>query len=237
MVLINTREGLLETRNTVSDDYAPTQLSEQRDYFDEHGFVVIRGLLGNDICDKVVQAYLATETSPKLHIGLQTYRYSTDTNQSSFTHLLFALSEGVLRETASSILDQRVEWELDSNYIAASRGAEHHRDGDFLQGMIPAASVWVALEDMTGDIANLFIRPDSQLLDLPSVNYYFTAFAKDETYEGRIAVASARYDIVVPKFRKGDAVVLNSWTVHGSTTIENPQKSRHSLVSFNVLPK
>lgn len=109
-----------------------------------------------------------------------------------------------------------------------------HQDAWYLD-TVPSGDlhgVWIALEDIHPDAGRFWVLPESQNVDFLEGDMNTTHHQWNERIERY--VAANKNKVVTPEMNKGDIIIWNSKTVHGSHKTVDHKRSRKSLTAHFI---
>lgn len=210
-----------------------------RQFVDE-GYLILNGFFPKDKVDTLNAE--VDELLKERHIDfnysgrkiMNAHRYSASVNQDFFRHpKLLQLMEFLMGKTI-----------LPFQTITFIKGSEQRAHSDSIhmtthpQGFLIAA--WIALEDIQEGSGELFYYPGSHRFpfistqDYPSGNSRWRLGAQtNKRYEDRIAQLIEEEGLEKKTFlaKKGDVLLWHANLLHGGKPIDDPAKTRRSLVA------
>nr|WP_235913586.1 phytanoyl-CoA dioxygenase family protein [Pseudoroseomonas coralli] len=233
-------------------------------HYKREGYVVIRGLLTPDLCDRVRQGYRDEVRPSKTPILRQkNMRYernrfdedgflanpifnAQDLESRRFgsfkTAALDAVTNpGVAALTAALLGTPRTKV-IQTMFFEAPAGTWAHQDSyyqDSGAGIGRCTAGWFALEDIDAGAGRFYVCPRSHRLMPLLRNAGELDFATGhQRYQRAVLEAIRRYELRwhAPCLRKGDVIFWSSLTVHGSLGAERRGVSRTSLTA-HFLPE
>ena len=95
---------------------------------------------------------------------------------------------------------------------------------------------WLALEDIKSDAGRFFVCPKSHLFDYAEMNLSNIITTNHQDYINSIVdiVKKNNFQIKAPKLDKGDILLWNALTIHGSLDSQSKFNSRSSI-TFHVI--
>jgi phytanoyl-CoA hydroxylase len=247
----------LSGRSQENDEYAALRTDSQiRQYYQENGYVVIRGLLPEELCDRARKHFLNEVKSytgyiyrqasarPEKHIFtpgghmLNAIMNVQDLNQRTFPLFrqvsLEVLTHSQLLKGATAILQHEAIM-AQSMYFEGNPATWAHLDSDYLDssqagGMVGA---WIALEDIHPQAGRFYIYPKSHQIKVPNAQHIVLDRAK---YEEVIlqTIADQGLTCKVPALRKGDVLFWHGDTIHGSLPTTDSAFSRSSYTAHFI---
>lgn len=246
---------------TIAEDrayFTPDRLAEAAEYFDENGYVVIRGLLSTALCDRIKASFDASMRDSRMPVLRQhNQRYERNRiDADGFlanpilnvqdlqsgrvdafkTAALDALTNEAVKAITSSFLGERTRL-VQSMYFEAPAGTPAHQDSYYIDsGTEIGASVagWFALEDVDAGAGRFYVYPRTHSdLDILRNADDLNIGTGHERYRAAVVEAVGRQGFAchAPCLAKGDVLFWRSTTVHGSFGAARPGVSRRSLTA------
>jgi len=233
-------------------------------HYRREGYVVIRGLLPPELCDRVRQGY-RTEVQPSRTPILRQKNMQYEQNRfdddgflvnpifnvqdletrrfGAFKHaaLDVVTHPGVTALTAAVMGTPRTKV-IQSMFFEAPAGTWAHQDSyyqDSSAGIGRCTAGWFALEDIDAGAGRFYVCPRSHRLMPLLRNAGELDFATGhQRYQRAMLEAIKRHGLEwhAPCLRKGDVIFWSSLTVHGSLGAERRGVSRTSLTA-HYLPE
>lgn len=228
-------------------------------YYQEHGYVVFRGVVPAGMADNARAAW-AAELKP--HRGY-VYRQTTAkpevnrVNDRGFvmnpvlnlqdleTRHFAGLKQATLDIFACAPLRRAVEALLgsapklvQSMYFEGNSATWAHQDTYYLDsehiGTMVAA--WIALEDIAPGAGRFYIYPGSHKVDVGKNGGDFDIAFNHDRYKQLIIdlIADFKLECRAPALRQGDVLLWNARTIHGSLETNQPDRSRSSLTAHFI---
>ena len=114
-----------------------------------------------------------------------------------------------------------------------------HHDGYYMDRRLlsPLLGAWIALEDIAPRAGRFFVCPGSHRLELPANEGPFEIGAHHDDYRAAILGVMAEHDLrcVAPALSRGDVLLWQSGTIHGSLVTTDASSTRSSL-NAHLLP-
>ena len=260
---IKTNVNLPETLDEDDSYFSKADLTSNpeaiREYYDEHGFVVIRGLISRAMCAQVRERYTADVRESRIPILRQkNMRYERNTldadgflaNPIFNVQDLGSRSLGPFRKAVLDILTNEATASatakllggthtkvIQSMFFEAPAGTWAHQDTyyqDSAAGLGGCVAGWFALEDIDAGAGRFYVCPGSHRNVEPLKNAGEYNFATGHAAYQSAMLAMMRANglaLVAPYLAAGDVLFWNSLTVHGSLPASRPGVSRTSLTA------
>lgn len=233
--------------------------SELRTYYDDNGYVIVRGAIEKSLCDEVSRSFSseiksyrgplyrqttglaeANDFTPQGHV-LNPVLNIQDLQSGAFPNFrskgLDIIANKRVQEIICSLLDE-------SGMIVQSMAFEGnpatwaHQDSYYLDstsiGRMTAA--WFALEDIAPGAGRFFVYPKSHRMLMGKNSAELDYAYHHQNYKDSILdiLRANGLKCRAPALEKGDILFWNSMTVHGSLDTTTPTASRRSLTAHYV---
>ncbi|MBD0305392.1 MAG: phytanoyl-CoA dioxygenase family protein [Nitrospiraceae bacterium] len=245
------------------DDADPSfgleQLGSIRAHYDREGYAVVRAVIPPSLCEVVRAAFLRevkpyagflyrqATAKPERHVFTQHgYMLNALLNIQDLQQDVFAR----FRENSLAVLAHRNIQTLlaallgeggvlvQSMFFEGNPETWAHQDTYYLDSakLGGMAAVWVAMEDISPGAGRFYVYPGSHTLDLPRNSRLFGIAFHHESYKNSVIelIKSRRLVCRAPAMAKGDVLVWNSKTIHGSLRTTQPERSRCSLTAHYI---
>jgi phytanoyl-CoA hydroxylase len=266
MIEIKTLSGIpVQVPEIDAEDDVPkfelSEIDEIVSYYDKFGFVVVRSLIDESVCDSLRDSW---ETEIKVSKS-KIYRQANGKLQSNIFNSSGFIMNAVLnphsvnpkefvsfRENAEKILTNKVLNDIfctffgesskivQSLYFEGNSVTEEHQDAYYLDStnIGEMAAAWIALEDINADAGRFYVAPGSHKVLLDRQDSRDSISENLDAYVAKVVahVAENQLEIKAPKLNMGDVLFWNSLTIHGSLASESKTKSRSSL-TCHAIPK
>lgn len=232
-----------------------------RSYYDREGYVVVRGLMPADLCDRARAAF---EQEVKPYSGY-IYRQATSNpernvmtdhgfminsiqnvqsmNRKRFGNFraeaLEVLTHKNLQRTAEIILGEPGKI-VQTMYFEGNKGTWAHQDSYYLDaaeiGRMTGA--WIAVEDIAPGAGRFYVYPRSHLIDVARHGGDFDIAFHHDRYKDLVLkiIDENSLECRAPAMRKGDVLFWAAKTIHGSLETTQPEYSRSSFTA-HIIPK
>ncbi len=230
-------------------------------YYEANGYVVVNGLLDPSTCDEM-RALWNDEIKPSTHpiyrqetSRLELNRFndrgwvmnpilnpqSVDPRQ--FPRFRKAAREQVLNSSGYASILQHIFGErpkvVQAMYFEGNSETWEHQDSYYLDSehIGSLMGVWFALEDIGPKAGRFFVCPKSHLFNWPKRSLKNNVVDAHVPFIQSVVQTFLHSDSVIhsPALRKGDAVIWNACTIHGSLGTQDEARSRSS-VTCHVIP-
>lgn len=113
-----------------------------------------------------------------------------------------------------------------------------HRDSYYIDSSQIGAlvGVWIAAEDIDPGAGRLYVYPRSHKTLLKTVDHDSSYNPETKAFKEQFVkdLAASGLECRAPALRKGDAVIFNSLTIHGSLETLNPHRSRAAFAGHYI---
>lgn len=247
---------------TAADDFPYFSLDEVaaiRRYYDEFGYVVIRHAIPADAIDAVNGAFdrevlhsprfIYRQATAKAERNVHTDRgfmLNSILNPQSVdprafrdfragSTKIFARPE--LQSAVKSVLGEAGKL-VQGMYFHGNPATWPHQDSYYLDAETigTMTAVWIAMEDIAPGAGRFFIYPKSQQIELEKHNAATNIATKHGDYKRSVEdiIRASNLECRAPALRKGDILLWNAWTIHGSLPTTTPDLSRRSLTAHFI---
>jgi phytanoyl-CoA hydroxylase len=228
-----------------------TRPEDGRDHFDEHGYVVLRGLLDPARCEAIVRTFesavkpwagplpryptSAVEPSRydargRIENGLMGAHRWPEPALAAFTKIIGELvAPGGEVARAASVFVGGPAVLIDTFYFELNGNTTPHRDIDFLPSAEKIVVMWMAFENIAPGAGRLYVYPGSHRGHVPVGPHSIVT----DDYSRINLEASHRCGspCTAPAARRGDVIAFNGAMVHGSLETCDRRSTRHSLTA------
>lgn len=244
-----------------SPKFDPSDLAGIKAYYEENGYAIVRGLFSPAQCDEI-RGLWNSEVKP---FGGFMYRQATAKAERHVTNAQGwimnpilnlqsvdpdrfprfrqvatekVLSSPELGRVFSAVLGDRPKV-VQSMYFEGNSATWEHQDSYYLDsetvGEMTAG--WLAVEDIAARAGRFFVCPRSHKIKLDDHSLYNNIAENHEGYIASVVqkVRDERLEIRAPVLNKGDVLLWNAWTIHGSLDSQDAERSRSSI-TCHVIP-
>jgi len=247
---------------TDDEDYAYFPVGDAaaiRQYYDENGYVVIRGLVPGDLCDRALadfdrevkpypgHIYRQTTANPERHaltdhgLMLNPILNIQSLDPRSFPRFkesgLAILTHSGTRQAARTILGEPGKI-VQSMYFDGNPVTWPHQDTYYLDaeelGRMTAA--WFAVVDIAPGAGRFFIYPKSHRIDMAKNGGNFDIAFNHARYKKLVVdiIRNHGLRLRAPALRKGDVLFWSAKTIHGSLETTQPHFTRSSFTGHYI---
>lgn len=230
-----------------------------REYYAEHGYVVIRNLIPVPTCDQARTAfvnevkpynghlYRQASASPERHrlsphgYVLNSLLNLQDIRRSRFPQFYEAgmnvLTSAPLLEAVQALFHEpgRLVQSMyfEGNPVTWAHQDTYYLDSDRLGGMTGA---WIALEDIHHGAGRFYVYPGSHRIDMVRNGGDFDIAFNHLRYKQLVIDVINRHGLEcrVPALNKGDVLFWSSKTIHGSLETQSEEHSRNSITAHFI---
>jgi len=242
-----------------SPTFSLAQLELTRDYYDEHGYVVVRDAIDPATCDALREAFgrtvkgypgfiyrQATANPEKNRINEFGFVMNPILNLQSLSDAQFAPLKSLALSTFASepikamhrVLFGEAGKLVQSMYFEGNAETWPHQDTYYLDSERIGTMVgcWYALEDIDAGAGRFFVVPGSHRLELAKNGKDIDVAFNHERYKDMVRQVLSENGLAfrAPFLAKGDVLFWNSRTIHGSLRTTRPQFSRSSLTAHYI---
>ena len=241
------------------DDFAyftPDQPELFRQYYEEQGYVVIRGAAPVSACDAANDAFDAECYRSNGFIYRQT---TARPERNAFSDSGFVINPILnvqsvdprryprFRQAASNVVTGQALAGVcralfgepgkivQTMYFHGNPATWPHQDTYYLDAtkLGEMAAVWIAAEDIQPGAGRFFICPRSHKIDMAKNGGDFDIAYNHERYKKLVVevINSHQLRFVAPALRKGDILIWSANTIHGSLPTTQPDFSRRSFTA------
>jgi phytanoyl-CoA hydroxylase len=252
----------IEVPVTEQDDYSYfvlDQAAEARKYYDDNGYVVLRGLLPQDLCDRANASfetevkpfdgfiYRQTTANPERHVFTsEGFVLNPIMNIQSLDRRRFAgfrragldlLTHANMQRVVSTLLGEPGKL-VQSMYFDGNPVTWPHQDTYYLDaeaiGRMTAA--WIAAEDIAPGAGRFFVYSKSHLIDMAKNGGDFDIAFHHDRYKELVKRVIREQGLVcrAPALSKGDVLFWAAKTIHGSLRTTEPTRSRRSFTAHYI---
>ena len=244
------------------DDFPYFALDQEEDirkYYNENGYVVVRRLLPQGLCDRAQMLfeeevkyfagfiYRQASANPERHVYTDYgFMLNTILNVQSLDRRRFAgfrqagldlLTHTNMQRAIRAILGEPGKL-VQSMYFEGNPATWPHQDTYYLDaeeiGRMTAA--WVAAEDIAPGAGRFFVYPKSHLIDMAKNGGNFDIAFHHERYKELVkqVIGGQRLVCRAPALSKGDVLFWAAKTIHGSLRTTEPTRSRRSFTAHFI---
>jgi phytanoyl-CoA hydroxylase len=256
---IGTEIEIPETVEENSATFDLTDLAAAKQYYEENGYVVVRRVVDGAACDSIRNAFdktvkqypgyiyrQATANPEKNRINEYGFVMNPLLNLQSLGDVAFAPLKNLAVKAFASTPVKAITREIfseegklvQSMYFEGNAETWPHQDTYYLDSELIGTMVgcWYALEDIDAGAGRFFVVPQSHRIDMVKNGKNFDVAFNHGQYKELVKkiLSEQRLEFRAPFLQKGDVLLWNSKTIHGSLRTTRPQFSRSSLTSHFI---
>lgn len=265
MIKLKTPRGLdVDVPEVIAEDkserFTPDDAAAIRRYYDENGYVIVKGLFGSGLCDEIRNLW---NTEVKPYEGFM-YRQATakaerhvlnengwvmnpilnlqSVDPRRFPRFRTVATDRILSGEGLNRVFRTLLGEppkvVQSMYFEGNSATWEHQDSYYLDsekvGEMTAA--WIAIEDISPRAGRFFICPRSHRLELDEHSIRNNIAENHERYIQSVVakIRELSLEIRAPILHKGDVLFWNAWTIHGSLDSQDAASSRSSITCHAI---
>jgi phytanoyl-CoA hydroxylase len=254
----------VEVPESAAEDPSPrfsaNEAAAAHEYYSANGYVIFRDLFKPEVCDEMRrlwdlhikphkgyiyrQATAKAEThvknangwimNPILNLQSVDPRYFDRFRRFSVSRIL---ADRQLKTVLTSLLGESPKI-VQSMYFEGNSATWEHQDSYYLDSEVVGemCAAWIALEDIAPRAGRFFICPGSHRIRLQDHSLYNNIAENHETYIGSVVeeIRTRQLEIRAPALGKGDVLLWNALTIHGSLDSQDPRHSRSSITCHAI---
>lgn len=230
-----------------------------QEYYEENGYVILRGLIPTELCDKARNAFFAevkpyndfiyrqASANPEKHKFTQhNYMLNSilnvqDLNANHFKNFrdygTEILTHPNIQKSLKTLMGEAGKL-VQSMYFEGNPATWAHQDSYYLDastlGRMVAA--WVAVEDIAPGAGRFYVYPTSHKIDMEKNGGDFDIAFNHDRYKKLVLDIIKKFNLkcVAPALAKGDVFLWHGKTIHGSLPTAQPQFSRSSYTGHYI---
>lgn len=239
--------------------FSLTELSDASHYYEKNGYVVVRDVIDPMVCDELRSAFAHTVKRYQGYIYRQTSANPERNRVNEFGFVMnpilnlqslrlseFAPLKDLAMHTFASQAIKTITHALfsehaklvQSMYFEGNAETWPHQDTYYLDSekIGTMAGCWYALEDIDAGAGRFFVVPGSHAIDMVKNGKNFDVAFNHDRYKELVKklLAESGLKFCAPFLAKGDVLLWNSKTIHGSLRTTRPQFSRSSLTAHYI---
>jgi len=267
MIQLKTPRGLpVDVPEIASEDpspkFVPGDATGIRHYYDENGYVIVRGLFPEETC-RTLRALWESDIKPfrgfmyrQATAKAETHSFNEhgwvmnpilnlqSLNPNRFGRFRDYATDQVLTSQgltqAFRVLIDDAPKIVQSMYFEGNSATWEHQDSYYLDSeqIGEMAAAWIAVEDISATAGRFFICPGSHRIKLDDHGLYNNIAENHETYIGSVVdkIKANHLEIRAPIMNAGDVLFWNALTIHGSLDSQDSAHSRSS-VTCHAIPQ
>ncbi len=240
-----------------TDPYpGPEAAAAIRAYYDQEGYVVVRGVLPPDDCDAVRAAFKRevapsrdffmrhASSRPERHVftehgfmqfPIMNVQDLPEAKYPQFQHeSLHALTHPNIQQVVGALFDGPGKL-MHTMYFEGNQATWAHQDSYYIDSeeFGRMVGLWIALEDIQPGAGRFYVYPRSHRLPIPEKP---PSDSNHHAYMQHVVRMIADSDLRcwAPALRKGDAIFWTGKTIHGSLSTGTPEHSRSALTAHYI---
>jgi phytanoyl-CoA hydroxylase len=252
----------VEIPNDIDEDFAyfsDRTLAAADDHYRNHGYVVLRGCTEPGAC---VEAMAAFSRAVKQYPGYLYRQTGCDAQLNKFNERGFLMNPILnvqdvperiapsFRQRSLSVICNDVVGRflkhhfgepakiVQTMYFEGNSETWAHQDTYYLdsQKIGTMVAAWYALEDINPGAGRFFVYDKSHLIDVKKNGGDFDIAFNHDRYKQLIVDIIRDNNLVckAPALRRGDVLLWNAKTIHGSLKTSQPQYARNSLTAHFI---
>ncbi len=233
----------------------PENSLEAKNFYLKNGFVIIKKIIHESDCDKFISAwdnevkpfkgYIYRQTNGKLEKNIfnsQKWVMNPILNIQSLNSKYFynlrlhfekIIASNFLLANFIKIVIGEKPLIVQSMYFEGNSATWEHQDSYYLDDEKTGEMIagWIALEDIQADAGRFFVCPKSHLYDYASMNLDNIITKNHSKYINSVVeiIKANNFKVKAPKLNKGDILLWNALTIHGSLDSQSQSNSRSSI--------
>jgi phytanoyl-CoA hydroxylase len=235
------------------------QIADLRKYYDENGYVVVRGLLPQGLCERATASFEAevkpfqgfiyrqASGNPEKHVfsneglilnpilGVQSldrrrFPVFRQAGLELLTHANMQRAVSIILGEPGKLVQSMY---FDGNPVTWPHQDTYYLDAEQIGGMTAA---WVAAEDIAPGAGRFFVYPKSHVIDMAKNGGTFDIAFHHQRYRELVKQVIRERGLVcrAPALSKGDVLFWAAKTIHGSLPTIQPTRSRRSFTAHFI---
>lgn len=239
--------------------FTPDQRAAIRDYYEENGYVVIRGLLPEAVCRAAVSRfeeevrpyrkfiYRQASANPERHVFTEHgFMLNPILNIQSLRERRFpgfraaglaVMTHSRMQAVLKALFSENGK-AVQSMYFEGNPATWPHQDTYYLDAeqLGRMVGAWIALEDIAPGAGRFFVYPKSHLTELSRNGGGLDIAFHHDAYKRYVvdAIREEGLKCRAPALRRGDVLLWSSRTIHGSLETTQPEHSRSSITTHYI---
>lgn len=248
------------TVDETSDKYLPLKTDEAiRKYYEDEGYVVIRNLISQELCDQVRGSfdsevkpfnghiYRQASANPEKHVFTNhNYMLNSILNIQSVGSSRFPkfqktgldiLTNSGVQKIMNILMDEPGKM-VQSMYFEGNPVTWAHQDCYYLDSEREGAmaGMWLAVEDIHPGGGRFYVYPKSHKIDIQKNGGDFDIAFHHDKYKSLVKklIPQFKLECIAPALQKGDVLFWNGKTIHGALETFSPEHSRSSITGHYI---
>jgi phytanoyl-CoA hydroxylase len=248
--------------SSIEDDvqyFSISQLHDAVKYYQDNGYVVIRGLIPDEKCRLAIEEFNNSVKVYDKYLYRQTGGNPEKNRFNEEGHLMNPVLN--LQDVPLDRLSKFREYGLDilthenvqaflkvlygergkiiqSMYFEGNSATWAHQDTYYLDSEEFGTMIagWYALEDINPGAGRFFVYPKSHLIDIGKNGGDFDVAFNHSKYKDLVIEIIKKFNLEcrAPALQRGDVLFWNAKTIHGSLETRQPQYTRSSLTAHYI---
>lgn len=236
------------------------EINAINDYYDRHGYVVVKSLIEASKCDEIRRLWELEVKPVRVHM----YRQATarverhvKNNQGWVMNPILNLQsidpkkyprfrsfavEEILANSSMAVAFRALLGDtpkiVQSMYFEGNSATWEHQDSYYLDSehVGTMAAAWIALEDINADAGRFFVCPGSHKIEMGVQTATNNIADHHEDYIQEVVKEIQRRNLEIrsPRLCKGDVLFWNARTIHGSLDSRSEHHSRSSITCHAI---
>jgi phytanoyl-CoA hydroxylase len=239
--------------------FTASQATAARAYYEEHGYVVLRGVVPAEQCARVSAffdeqikpyddfIYRQTTGNPEKHsLSARGHMMNPilnvqDLPQSSFGQFRAAALDVIAGESIHQVLKAffgepaRLVQSMffEGNPITPAHQDTYYLDSTAVGRMV---AVWFAIEDIAPGAGRFYVYPGSHRIALPKPSGDTSYSYHHDQYKAVVlkVIEDSALECRAPALAAGDVLLWHPSTIHGSLSTTSPEASRRSFTGHYI---
>lgn len=226
----------------LSSKFSLTDLEQAENYYHQQGYVIFETVISEELCDEACNIWNSDIVNSNKFIYRQTTgkaeKNITNKNKWVMNPILnlqsldpryfssirkFSVNNILTNNNLKKIFEKLLQGKakiVQSMFFQGNSETWEHQDSYYLdsENIGSMAAAWIALEDIDANAGRFFVVPESHKIDLGKQNVENNIADNHDVYINSVVkeVQTRGLQIRAPKLNKGDVLIWNSWTIHGS---------------------
>jgi len=241
--------------------FSVDEAREAKQYYTENGYAIFRSLYPANTCDEVRRLWDSEVKPYDGYIYRQASSGKAETHVKNSAGWIMnpilnlqsvdpdrfpgfrdfstrgVLAHKRLNRALTAILDESPQI-VQSMYFEGNSATWEHQDTYYLDSEVigEMCAAWIALEDIAPSAGRFFICPGSHKIRLDDHSLYNNIALNHETYIRSVVeqIRARNLEIRAPVLYKGDVLLWNAQTIHGSLDSQDPVRSRSSITCHAI---
>ncbi|MGC4062184.1 MAG: phytanoyl-CoA dioxygenase family protein [Aquabacterium sp.] len=222
---------------------------EPRDHYDQNGYVIFPSQISPELIDRFLSLYRRDIFKTKTKFYRQNTNVYDCNRYTSHDHVIQSFLDVHNYKRFPEFRQAALDIFFSPHLLSALTQATGHRQHNLMQSMLFDANaatpphqdwwyldtvpngnlmgIWIALEDIHEDAGRFYVLPGSQNIHLHEANLPHSEWLQ----RMRSHLDAHPEQLYAPPLKKGDVLIWNSRTIHGSLATKDLRHSRKSLTA------